>query len=71
LILGRPDDAEEALRQMGPITENAALYRAFADAVREGIAELRGGPAASYETLRGIGFVGWVDILKRRVSAEY
>jgi hypothetical protein len=71
VILGRPDDAEEALRRMGPITENSAVYRAFAQAVRSAIAELRGGPPASYEPLARIGFGGWTEILKRRVNAGY
>jgi class 3 adenylate cyclase/tetratricopeptide (TPR) repeat protein len=71
VILGRPDAAEDALRRMGPISENSILYRAFAEAVREAIAGLRGGPPATYDPLRKIGFTGWVEILKRRVDAEY
>jgi hypothetical protein len=71
VILRRPADVEEALRRMGPIAENSVAYRAFADAVREAIAELRGGPPATYEALRNIGFTGWIEILRRRVDAEY
>jgi class 3 adenylate cyclase/tetratricopeptide (TPR) repeat protein len=71
IILGRPDDAEKALEKMGPVSETAPLYRAFAESVREAVRELRGGPAATYKALRDIGFVGWIEILKRRVNAEY
>ncbi len=71
VILGRPDDAEHAVREMGPATTTSALGRAFAEAVREAAAELRGGPPAQYEALRRIGFIGWTEILRRRADAEY
>jgi hypothetical protein len=71
LLLRRPDAAEAALREMGPIVDHAVAQRAFAHDVREAIRELRGGPAATYDALRKIGFTGWVEILKRRVDAEY
>ncbi len=71
VILRRPDDAEAAVRQMGTVVETSPLHAAFAEAVREAVAELRGGPPATYEALRSIGFLGWIEILKRRVDAEY
>jgi hypothetical protein len=71
VILRRADDAEEALGQMWRITGTCVAYRAFAESVREAITELRGGPPATYEALRRIGFTGWIEILRRRVDAEY
>jgi tetratricopeptide (TPR) repeat protein len=71
IVLRRPDDAEAAIRAMGIVTERSIAHRAFAQAVRQAIAELRDGPAATYDALRQIGFVGWIEILKRRVDAEY
>ena len=71
VILGRPDEAEAALANMAPVTETSPAYRALAEGVRESIAEMRGGPPATYQALRRIGFLGWVEILKRRVTAEY
>lgn len=71
VILGRPDDAERAVERMGAVTEHSVAYRALAEGVREAVREMRGGPAATHEALRRIGYLGWIDILKRRVSAEY
>jgi hypothetical protein len=71
VVLRRADDAEEALRRMGAITENSSVHSALAEGVREAIAELRGGPPATYAALQRIGFLGWIEILKRRVDAEY
>lgn len=71
VILSRPDAAERAVREMGRMTTSSVLGRAFAEAVREAVAELRGGPPATYEALRQIGFVGWIEILRRRADAEY
>jgi hypothetical protein len=71
VILGRPDEADRALAAMGLITTHSVLGRAFAESVREAISELRSGPPAKYASLQRIGFTGWVDILRRRVDAEY
>jgi len=71
VILSRPDDAERAVRKMGVATRTSVFGRAFAEAVREAAAELRGGPPATFEALRRIGFVGWTEILRRRADAEY
>ena len=70
VVLGRPDDAERALDRMGSITRTR-FGRALADGVREAVAELRGGPPATYDALRKIGYLGWIEILERRVDAEY
>jgi class 3 adenylate cyclase/tetratricopeptide (TPR) repeat protein len=71
VVLGRPDDAEAAVRRMGPITVNSNVQRAFAEAVGEAIAGMRGGPTPTYAALRQLGLMGWIEILKRRVDAEY
>lgn len=71
VVLGRPDDAEAALEKMGIVTTRSVAYRAFTESVREAIAELRGGPPATYAALRKIEFTGWAEILRRRVDAEY
>jgi class 3 adenylate cyclase/tetratricopeptide (TPR) repeat protein len=71
VILQRPDDAEIALARMGAVVEHAVAYRALAEGVREAVAEMRGGPAATYASLRRIGYLGWIEILRRRVNAEY
>jgi len=71
VILSRPDAAERTVREMGRMTTSSVLGRAFAEAVHEAVAELRGGPPATYEALRQIGFVGWIEILRRRADAEY
>jgi len=71
VILGRPDDAERAAHEMGRMTTTSALGQAFADGIHEAATELRGGPPASYDALRRIGFVGWIEVLRRRADAEY
>jgi hypothetical protein len=71
VILQRPDDAEIALTRMGAVVEHAVAYQALAEGIREAIAQMRGGPAATYGSLRRIGYVGWIEILRRRVNAEY
>ncbi len=71
IVLRRPDSAEDALAQMGPIVETAPVYAALAEGVRESAAELRGGPPATLASLRKLGLNGWAEILRRRVDAEY
>lgn len=71
VILRRPDEAEAALAAMGPVTSRSVAYRAFAESVREAVAELRGGPPATHAALRKIGFDGWAEVLSRRVDAGY
>jgi tetratricopeptide (TPR) repeat protein len=71
LVLGRPDAAEAALARMGRVNALSPAYRAFAESAREAIAELRGGPPATYEALRRIGYVGWIELMRKRVTAEY
>jgi hypothetical protein len=56
---------------MGPITVNSSVQRAFAEAVGEATAGLRGGPTPTYAALRRLGLKGWIEILQRRVDAEY
>lgn len=71
VILRRPDEAEAALVKMSSAAEHSVAYRAFAEGVREAAAELRGGPPATYAALRKIGYLGWVQILERRVAPEH
>jgi tetratricopeptide (TPR) repeat protein len=71
VVLGRPDDAENALREMGRIVETSPVYGALAEGVREAVAELRGGPAPTFAALRKLGLNGWVEVLQRRVDAGY
>lgn len=71
VILQRPDDAEIAIARMGGVVTRSVAYRALADGVREAVAEMRGGPAATYASLERIGYRGWIEILRRRVNAEY
>jgi tetratricopeptide (TPR) repeat protein len=71
VVLRKPDDAEDALRRMGPVVDGSPIYRALAEGVREAVAEMRGGPPARYDALRELGLGGWIEILKRRVDAEY
>ncbi|MGH2378826.1 MAG: ATP-binding protein [Candidatus Limnocylindria bacterium] len=49
----------------------ARFYRALADAVLEEVAADRGGPTPEHAGLLQIGYVGWSDLLRRRVDAEY
>jgi class 3 adenylate cyclase/tetratricopeptide (TPR) repeat protein len=71
VILGRPDDAEAALAGIATPAGHSVAYRALADGVAEAIAEMRGGPRATYEALRKIGYLGWVELLERRVDPEH
>ena len=71
VVLRRPDDADRALSEMGRIAETSPVYGALADGVREGVAELRGGPPPTFASLRALGLDGWAEILRRRVDAEY
>jgi class 3 adenylate cyclase/tetratricopeptide (TPR) repeat protein len=70
VILERPDDADVALAGMATPARHSVAYRALAEAVREAIAEMRGGPRPTYAALRKVGYLGWVEILERRVVAE-
>src|SRR5579859_7015118 len=71
VVLQRPEDAESAIARMGGVVEHAVAYRALADGIREAVAEMRGGSAASYASLERIGYRGWIEMLRRRVKAEY
>jgi class 3 adenylate cyclase/tetratricopeptide (TPR) repeat protein len=71
VILRRADEAERALAQLAPFVKGSPAIGALARDVGEIAAELRRGPPATYGALRTIGFVGWIEILKRRVDAEY
>ena len=71
VILQRPDDADIAIARMGAVVTRSVAYRALADGVRDAVAEMRGGPAATYASLERIGYRGWIEILRRRVLAEY
>jgi hypothetical protein len=71
VILERPDDAEAALARMATPAEHSVAYRALAEGVREAIAEMRGGPRPTYAALRKIGYLGWIEILERRVDATH
>jgi hypothetical protein len=69
VILERPDDAEAALAGMATPAGHSVAYRALAEGVREAVTEMRGGPHPTYEALRKIGYLGWIEILERRVDA--
>ena len=69
VILERPDDAEAALTRMAMPAGHSVAYRALAEGAREAIAEMRGGPRPTYAALRKIGYLGWIEILERRVDA--
>ena len=56
---------------MGQIVENSPVQAAFAEGVREAAKEIRGGPPGTYRALRELGFDGLIEILQRRVDAEY
>jgi class 3 adenylate cyclase len=71
VIAGDADDAERALGHVPDAALGAAMLGALVDGVREATNELRGGPPATYQALRRIGYHGWIDILKRRIDAEY
>lgn len=68
VILGRPENAELALDAIATAAAHSVAYGALADGVREAVAEMRGGPPATYASLRTIGYVGWIEILERRVD---
>lgn len=70
VILQRPDDAATALAKMATPSEHSVAYRALAEGVREAVAEMGGGPRPTYAALRQIGYVGWIEILERRVEPE-
>jgi class 3 adenylate cyclase/tetratricopeptide (TPR) repeat protein len=71
VILERPDDAEAALARMATPAAHSVAYGALAEGVRETIAEMRGGPHPTYQALRKIGYLGWIEILERRVDATH
>ena len=70
VILGRPDDVERALEKMASPAAHSAAYGALAEGMREAMAELRGGARPTYAALRRIGYLGWIEILERRVGPE-
>ena len=70
VVMRRPDDAERVLAWMEVPAAHSVAYRALADGVREAVAEMRGGPRATYSALREIGYLGWVEILEQRVEPE-
>lgn len=67
VIRREPDAAERAVEGLGTAGQTAVAYRALAEAVREAISEMRGGPLATYDALRRIGYLGWIQVLERRV----
>ncbi|HEV2249952.1 MAG TPA: hypothetical protein VGT60_05555, partial [Candidatus Limnocylindria bacterium] len=68
VILERPDDAAAALAGIATPARHSVAYGALAEGVGEAIAELRGGPRATYGALRAIGYLGWVELLERRLD---
>lgn len=63
-----PDDALAAVEKMAKGAQTSPPYLAFIESVREVVAELRGGPPATFDALRKVGYVGWIDLLKHRAS---
>ncbi|HEX4744236.1 MAG TPA: hypothetical protein VFW12_06155, partial [Candidatus Limnocylindria bacterium] len=70
VALRRPDDALAAVERMAAGARTSPPYLAFIDSVREVVAELRGGPPATYDALRKVGYVGWIDLLRHRAEPE-
>jgi len=68
VALRRPDDALAAADRMAAGAQTSPPYLAFIDSVREVVAELRGGPPATYDALRKVGYVGWIDLLRHRAQ---
>ena len=64
----RPADALMAIEKMAKGAQSSRPYLAFIESVREVVEELRGGPPATYEALRKVGYVGWIDLLRHRAT---
>ena len=68
VIVGRAESVEQALDGLATVGAHAVAFGALTEGLREAVAELRGGPVATYGALRGIGYAGWVELLERRTA---
>jgi len=69
LAARRPDDALAIAAQLDALSRDGArFFAALAEAVREEVARDEGGPRPEHSALRGIGYIGWSELLGARAT---